>query len=237
MTDPKHVIITRAQPGAAETAERLIELGLTPVLSPMLTLEAFTPEPDISLNGAAGLVFTSANGVRFFEQRSDRRDLTAWCVGPATEAAAIRAGFSKVRTANGDADTLFHFISEYGSSKDGHLVHVANAAAAGRLSERLRTVGFKIEFAPLYKTVPSSTLSDDALACINSGNVRAILIHSAKGAAATAAAFVNIESADTALVAVSDAAAKPLTHINWKRLQIASAPNEEALLTALQSAI
>ena len=237
MTDPKHVIITRAQPGAAETAERLVEMGITPVLSPMLALEASTPEPDLNLDGAAGLIFTSANGVRFFEQRSDERDLTAWCVGPATEAAAIRAGFPKVRTAHGDADTLFHFISEFGSPNDGHLVHVANAAAAGRLSERLRTIGFKVAFAPLYMTVPSSTFSEDAIACLTSGTVGAILIHSAKGAAAIAAALVSVEIAETAIVAVSDAAAQPLADMNWKRVEIASEPNEDALLAALRSVI
>ena len=56
------VIVTRAEPGASETAARLKAGGYKPLLSPALVLEPLNT--DLDLSGVTDLVFTSANGVR-----------------------------------------------------------------------------------------------------------------------------------------------------------------------------
>lgn len=103
MTVP--VIVTRAEPGAAETMARLAEAGYRAIAAPMLTLAPLDVTlPDLS--GVAHLVFTSANGVRFFASASGKRVAMAWCVGPSTAEAARAAGFAQVHEGRGDAVAL-----------------------------------------------------------------------------------------------------------------------------------
>ena len=50
------IVITRAQPGAQETAERVKAMNLRPVISPALSLELVDPVPSMPLEQAAGPV-------------------------------------------------------------------------------------------------------------------------------------------------------------------------------------
>ena len=88
------VIVTRAEPGASETVTRLMDMDFHAIRSPMLELKALEA-PMLDLSGIYNLVFTSANGVRFFVEAvggitEHVADLTTWCVGPATADAASR---------------------------------------------------------------------------------------------------------------------------------------------------
>ena len=67
------IIVTRAEPGASETVERLKARGLTAIPAPMLSLVEL---PDIQMPEPleiSGIVFTSATGDRTYEtRRADR---------------------------------------------------------------------------------------------------------------------------------------------------------------------
>ncbi len=69
------VLVTRAEPGAAETATRLAALGHEAIRAPMLTIENIAADADLSRFVA--LLFTSANGVAAFSQASSTRALPA----------------------------------------------------------------------------------------------------------------------------------------------------------------
>lgn len=228
----RRVIVTRSEPGAGDTADRLAALGFMPVLAPMLSLQA-TGERVPDLGGAQGLVFTSANGVRFFCDQSDRRDFAAWCVGPATFEAARRAGFADCRNADGDGAGLADHVAALCDPAAGPLVHVANAAARGDVAARLRAAGFGIVFAPLYAATPARDLPGPARAALSGQEPCIVLIHSAKGAAAFAGLAGGIALARHGLAAISPAAAKPLDGRAFAAAAIARTPNETALVAAL----
>lgn len=235
MAEIRRILVTRAEPGASETAARLTALGLFPVLSPALEIVATGRMPDAEMDGAAGLIFTSANGVRFFAEASARRDLPAWCVGPATSAAARQAGFDEVRNADGDADALFQAI--IAAPDAGPLVHVANAHAAGELAARLEREGREVRFCPLYETVPARTLKPAAVTALKSGEIAAILFHSARGAEAFAELAAGYDVSHTAFIAVSAKALSPTLVLKPGFTAIAAQPNEDRLLAALHTAL
>jgi uroporphyrinogen III methyltransferase/synthase len=95
----KRIIITRDRRQAAELAEPLEALGAEVILVPTIEIrEAADPAPMdaaiANLNSYDWLIFTSANGVRYFTDRLDRsphdlRSLKAkiCAIGPATRAA------------------------------------------------------------------------------------------------------------------------------------------------------
>ena len=238
MPDRPGILVTRASPGAEETAERLEVLGYRPVLSPAISIVSLSPQPAVDLSGVDGLVFTSANGVRAFAEVSEDRSRRAWCVGPATEAAAGEAGFADTRCAHGDADMLVEFILARPAGK-GTLLHVANDAATGKVVERLNAAGRSARFLALYTTQPTAELSPEVIAAFRSGKIQGVLVHSAKGADAfvgLADAF-GLDLSTVCLLAVSERATGSARNLHWKKVHIAGAPNESALLNALRTAI
>lgn len=229
------VIITRAEPGASETFERLRALPCRPVLSPMLEI---TPDPFTvveTFEAAQGLVFTSANGVRAFQATGLPSLKPAWCVGPATYEAAQSAGFTRCHNADGNADDLAKLILKKARPQDGPLIHIANKAAAGNLAGQLRAAGFEVEFAPLYSALPVQRVSLGAQKALQRGPGGIVLIHSAKGAEAALAAIEPIRvSGNWSIVAVSERAGKPLSLGKGWPLYLPSKPNESALLAVLE---
>lgn len=113
--------MTRAQPGADATAERLRERGLVALVEPLFALVSLpaTPPEDF-----AALAFTSANGVRAFAALSAARDRPAFCVGDATAAAAKAVGYLDVRSAGGDVDALLALL--LAAPATGTIVHAGN---------------------------------------------------------------------------------------------------------------
>lgn len=226
------VIVTRAEPGATETMDRLKAMGLAAIASPMLVLAPLDVAlPDLS--GVAHLVFTSANGVRFFAGASPLRSPVAWCVGPSTAAAAREAGFAAVREGRGDAADLAADMTAVLPPGTAGILHVANEAAAGELVARLKAAGFGADFLALYETRPAEDLAPEAEAALAAGPV-CVLVHSAKAAAAFAWAAGALDQ--TIVIAISEAAARPLAGREIAALHVAAAPNEDALLDALAGA-
>lgn len=231
------ILITRAEPGASETDARITALGLRAVKSPVLAIEARSDEALPELQSVSGLVFTSANGVRVFAERSSDRRLNAWCVGPATAAAARAAGFEQVHESAGNAVDLADFIAARSVPASGPLLHVANRAAKGDLKRSLEARGYRVNFAPLYGMRAAKSLSASAARALQADGPTIVLIHSAKGAEA----FADLCAADPprplAVVAISAAAAQPLAALDTLSINVAAAPNEDSLLDTLGSVI
>ncbi len=235
MTRPP-VIVTRAQPGAAETAARLTELGYPALVSPALELVA---APDVDLPDPAscsGLVFTSANGVRFFTERTPDRSRPAWCVGPATAAAARAAGFCDVHESAGDAEALATFIKGHAAPSDKPLLHIANAAARGNLARALARDGRAVVFCPLYRAEIASGLTLPVRSLLSGRRPSLALFHSAKGAEAFFQLSADLPCDQLAVAAISAPAATQATARGVRHVAIASQPHEAGLLAALNIA-
>lgn len=233
-TPRRPVLITRTAPGASETAERLRQLALEPVASPVLDLAA-RDVPLPTLSAYEGLIFTSANGVRFLAEATPDRTLAAWCVGPATASEAIREGFSPVHQSSGDAGDLAHFIAHHWhKGRPRRLLHVANSAAKGIVKQALGAEGFEVDFLPLYETRTAASLSREAEALLTRGEPFIILIHSAKGASALLALAGSALARDQVFVAISSQAAAPLAEKGFQNVTLADHPDEDHLIAALQ---
>jgi uroporphyrinogen-III synthase len=100
----RRILVTRAPHQASELADRLRELGATPILIP--AIEIAPPASFAALDAALAclrtydwLVFTSANAVEAFHRRAQHQHLTQLpqkiaAIGPATERAANAIGLT-----------------------------------------------------------------------------------------------------------------------------------------------
>ena len=231
------IIVTRAEPGASETAARLQAAGQTPILAPMLSLQALPDTPLPTPEQISGLVFTSANGVRTYADRRADRHLPAWCVGPATAAAARDAGFDSVLESAGNAVDLARFIADKAPVPTTPLLHVANSAAAGTLKATLESWGYPVSFAPLYEMQPATNLPEPVQRLVTQNETAIVLVHSEKGASAFAAAVAARRLSNWLAVAISDRASAPLEPLDLSAIYKADIPNEDSLFAALETAL
>jgi uroporphyrinogen-III synthase len=221
------VAITRAAPENARTAERVRARGGEPVLAPLLTIVPCGY--DTNTEGAQALIFTSSNGVRAFPDVRGTRDRVVLAVGDVTAEAAREAGFSDVRAADGDVESLAALAHTSLDPAKGKLIHIAGDHVAGDFGGGLRAAGFIVERRLAYASVAVSALPDAFNAPLD-----AVLFHSAR-AAETFVALGAPGAAQLTAACFSQTIADAAAATPWKRLIVSPAPRDEALLDALFS--
>lgn len=236
------VLITREARDAQRLAQELAARGVTSIIEPLLTVE-FRAEGarllDPFLRDAQAVLFTSANGARAFAAASARRDLRVFAVGDATAAAARALGFAEAVSADGNVEDLAARIIATLQPANGPLVHAAGSVTAGDLGEILGAAGFALRRAVLYEAVPAARLGEATRAALEGGEVAAALFFSPR----TAATFVRLAAelrapwAQMTAIALSPAVAAKLAALPWRRIAVAAAPREAALLEALQRSL
>lgn len=235
---PQTVIITRAEPGASETADRLRALGYVPVKLPALEISLTGRTDLIPPRSGETCIFTSANGVRAVKDAGWPTGFPAICVGPATFEAAGMAGFAPLLNADGNSNSVFDLICErFAQGAAPGFVHVANADAAGDLVRRLNRQGHKARFLPLYEARPVAweACKADAVSAFSSGAY--VLLHSARAAEVLSDWLVAGELAPEglAIIAISPRCLLPLRAFEFASVSIAERPNETELMKALQT--
>lgn len=117
------LLLTRPQVASERFAGQIGHLGLPVVISPVLRIVEVPHDAD-RIAQAAGLVFTSENGVRFAGPGAGR---PAICVGPRTAEVARAAGF-RATSGPGDAERLLPLVQDLGPGwLHLHGVHRARA--------------------------------------------------------------------------------------------------------------
>ncbi|WP_371819111.1 uroporphyrinogen-III synthase [Roseococcus sp. SDR] len=224
------VLVTRPEPGAAETARRLSALGFTPVLAPALLL---APRPLAPPAHAQALLLTS---------RAAARALTPWAirvlaVGTATAEAARASGFADVRAAGGDAAALAELCAETLRPADGPLLLAVGEGYSLDLTALLRARGFRVIRRVVYAAREATTLPEAARAALLAGQVSHAMFFSPRSAACSvalltggglASALQGIEA-----LAISPRVAAALEGVSWRGLRVAARPDQDHLLELL----
>ena len=213
---PPRILVTRSEPGASETAQRLEALGYAPIVEPLFAIAPI----DVVLPAFDALAFTSANGVRRLAALSSRRDAPVFCVGARTAEAAREAGFASVSSADGDVIALCDLILKQ--------------LPVGDLSGRLTRAGIAAQFVALFRAEPVTAPGPELARHLRGEpGFAAVLIHSPRAASILAGMIASAANpCPIAAAAISSAAAAPLAGLA-RRIAIASAPNEDAILSLL----
>ncbi|MDP3369601.1 MAG: uroporphyrinogen-III synthase [Brevundimonas sp.] len=215
----RRIWVTRAEPGAGRTADRLAALGFEPVIAPLLAIRAL-PRAAPDLDGVAALAFTSRNGVDAYAALTDDRRPPVFTVGDATAEAARSAGFARVRSAGGALGDLVRLLVE--TAPHAGLVLVPGALEPSADLPALLSDRLEARASPVYEAVGTGTGAP--------ADFDAVLVHSPRAGRALEA--LGPFSGQVA-VAISGAASAPLTGVAGLKIRIASRPDETALLAAL----
>nr|WP_281417464.1 uroporphyrinogen-III synthase [Plastoroseomonas hellenica] len=233
MTAPPGVLITRPEPGAAETARQVAAQGWTPVLAPALLL---APRPTTALPPAQALLLPSRAAARALTPR-DNPDLPVLAVGEGTAAEARAQGFAQVTAADGDAASLTALVAATLRPAAGPLLLAVGEGYSTALAAALRALGFKVLRRVVYAATPATALPQAALAALTAGRVGSALFFSPRSATITAALLRDAGLAEICMtieaLALSPRIAAALAPFPWRCIRATSQPNPEALLALL----
>lgn len=225
----QRIWITRAQPAADATAERVRAMGHDAVVAPLLAVRPLT-DVQADLRGVAALAFTSANGVRAFADLSGERSLKVFAVGAATAKAARAAGFKSVLSADGDVEALADGIAARRGELRGVVLHPGAAEPAGDLSGALEKHGVEARRLILYETAPVS-LGEAEVAALGSSD--AVLLHSPRAAQVLAKLLKTHPAPQLRALGLSKAVVKPLARTRLAGKAFPPFPLEAALLNLI----
>ena len=226
---PRGVLVTRPEPGAAETAQALVALGWDPVLAPALVLR---PTPPARLPAAAAILLPSRAAARALPPCA----LPVLAVGAGTAAEARARGFAEVVAAEGDAAALAALAAVRLDPAAGPLLLAVGRGYGADLAAALRASGFRVIRRVAYEAAPAAALPNEALAALRAGGVAAALFTSPRGARITLALLRAAGLAPAArgirALAISARIAQALAPLPWAGIEVTARP-DPALLPGL----
>ena len=224
------ILITRPEPGAAESARAVAALGWEAVLAPALTLTAL---PFKAPANCQAIIITSRAAARALPLAR----LPVIAVGEATATEARARGFADVRAAGGDAQALAALIGATLKPEGGSLCLAVGEGYALDLAAALRATGFRVLRRVVYAARPSAALPQEARRAIREGRVHAALFTSPRSAREAMRLLADAGLQKAALnilaIALSPRIAATLSALPWQAIRTASRPDHAALLACL----
>jgi uroporphyrinogen-III synthase len=229
------MLVTRPEPDAQASIDRLGALGIEAVAAPLLrrtTLDFHLP----ATSGFAALAVTSTNALRALEDRSvvaDLHHLPVYAVGDRTAHEARELGFVEVFSAGGTLERLATMLALAGIK--GPVLYPAGKHLSGDLAHALAPHGIMVVKATVYDMIAESDFPDGTMAALESGDLAAVLLYSRR----TAEIFCQIvgeklaeaNKRDLVLLCLSENVAQPLVEKHFTRVHLADRPDEEAMMS------
>jgi uroporphyrinogen-III synthase len=230
------LLVTRPQADAERTAAVLVARGHDPVLCPLLRIE---PVPAALGPGPwDGVLLTSANAARAVAAHAGLPRLL-WLpvltAGGRTAAAARAAGFTTVRSADGDVQALARLAAGRPGARGTKLLYLAGEDRAGDLAAALAPAGIAVETVVIYRAAVLVQFPPAIADALGAGRIDGVLHYSRRTADAYAgcARAADALGAPAAHYCLSAQVAEPLAAAGIADLRVAARPDESALLAML----
>jgi uroporphyrinogen-III synthase len=228
------VLVTRPEPGAARTAERLRAAGYEPVVIPLTKVAPLRQGRPTSEFDAVAV--SSANALRHAYPALIGLLLQKplFAVGEETAAIAREVGFTDVRSSDGSAENMARDIT-LGVGPSASVAYLCGRIRRNVLETELDRQGLRVVPIETYLTHPRKP-SRRELAAMDSAPVDAALAYSlnaAKALAGLVESRLGTVFRDTAFIAISERVAERLMAVAPGRVKAADSPDEDAMFTLL----
>lgn len=226
------VLVTRPQPDAARTAERLAALGHEASVAPVTAIVPTGAAPPDAPWDA--LVLTSAHALP--AMRDLPKDRPVFAVGARTARGARDAGFAAVHEGAGDAGRLVDLVRRT-LAPGAALMHPAGLDRKPEPERSLRAAGYPLVAWECYAAEPVRALPESTVADLGAGRIGAALHFSRRSAALAREraleAGLSVAFAALRHLCLSEDVASALADL---RIEVAAQPTEASLLTLLAEA-
>jgi uroporphyrinogen-III synthase len=238
----KNILLTRPLIDSAPLADTIAKKGYTPLVEPMLEIE-YLPNLErkfsSTLSSKKIIVATSINALRGINHISKLKELPLIVMGGASKEKAYQLGFKNVTEAKNSAKSIINLISNSYDKAKYEIIFASGEEITIDIAEALGDAGFDASRIIVYKTIPSTKLSDRLLEIIKRNNLYAAMFFSTK----TAEIFltlidgyaINSDFSKTYLITISKNVSQVFSDMTWKNKFVADNPSSDELIRILEA--
>ena len=228
-----HILLTRPLEDCSEIILRFKTLGHQVSHLPLLKINKIKCN-DINFSEFKGIIFTSANAVKFLDVKKIDKNLLCFCVGNATEKKARAVGFQNVISAEGNVENLKELILQNFDQKDGKMIYVSGEIISVDLDLQLLKEGYNIKRVINYRSIHNENFNDKFVKQLKLNMPDAVYVYS-QNSALSFLKFIKLYQSEslwmnTNLMCIGEKTSAILNEIKWKKIFLFNPGEEEFLL-------
>ena len=228
-----HILLTRPLEDCSEMILKFKSLGHQVSHLPLLVVEKVNYD-SVNFLSFGGIIFTSANAIKFLDLKSIDKKILCFCVGEATEKTARNNGFQNVIAAEGNVENLKELILQNFNKKDGSLIYMSGETVSFDLDQQLFKEGYNIKRIVNYRTSHNQNFNDKFVSELKQKMPDIVYVYSQNSASSflNFIKFQQLESLwmDTNLMCIGEKTSSILNEIKWKKIFLFNPGEEEFLL-------
>jgi len=228
-----HILLTRPLEDNREMILKFKSLGHEVTHMPLISIEGIKYE-NLSFSDFKGIIFTSANAIKFLDTKLIDKKINCFCVGSATESKAKSIGFQNIFAADGNVNNLKELILQNFNSSNGKLLYVSGEIISNDLDQMLLSEGYNIQRIINYRANPVEKFSDNFIEKLKSNMPKIVYVYSQNSAISFLKLIKNYELInlwmDTNLMCIGEKTSAVLNEIKWKKIFLFNPGEEEFLL-------
>ena len=227
------ILLTRPLEDCHEMILRFQSLNHEVSHLPLINIEGLKYE-SFNFSDFKGIIFTSANAIKFLNTKDIDKKIICFCVGSATEKKARRFGFQNIFTADGNVDNLKELILLNFNSSDGKLLYVGGEIVSGNLDHKLISEGYNIKKIVNYRANPIEKYNENFIEKLKLKMPDIVYVYSQNSAINFLKMIKDyqLESLwmETNLMCIGEKTSIILNEIKWKKIFLFNPGEEEFLL-------
>ena len=228
-----HILLTRPLEDCSEMILKFQSLGHQVSHLPLINIEKVNYDK-LNLSEFGGIIFTSANAVKFFNIEKLDKNIICFCVGNATEKKARSAGFQNTISAEGNVSNLKELILQNYNYKDAKLLYVSGELISVDLDQQLIKEGYNIKRVINYRINHNQKFDENFIKALKANMPDMVYVYS-QNSASSFLNFIKIYQSEslwmnTNLMCIGEKTSSILNEIKWKKIFLFNPGEEEFLL-------
>ena len=228
-----HILLTRPLEDCSEMILKFQSLGHQVSHLPLISINKIYYEK-INFSDYGGIIFTSANAVKFLDLDKLDKNIKCFCVGEKTEKKARSLGFQNTFTAEGNVLNLKELILRYYDLKNRQLLYVSGEIISFDLDQKLLKEGYNIKRITNYRVSHNQKFDENFIKDLKMNMPDIVYIYS-QNSASSFLNFIKIYQSEnlwmnTNLMCIGEKASSILNEIKWKKIFLFNPGEEEFLL-------
>jgi len=228
-----HILLTRSLEDCSEMIFKFKSLDHQVSHLPLLTIEKINYEK-INFSDYGGIIFTSANAVKYLDLNKLDKNIMCFCVGDITEKKARSVGFQNTIAAEGNVLNLKELIIQNYLSKNKTLLYISGEIISADLDQQLLNEGYSVKRIINYRVSHNQKFDENFVKELRLNIPDIVYIYS-QNSALSFLNFIKIFQIEniwmnTNLMCIGEKTSSILNEIKWKKIFLFNPGEEEFLL-------
>ena len=228
-----HILLTRPLEDCSELILKFQSLGHQVSHLPLLNIEK-TDYEEINFFDYGGIIFTSANAIKFIDLKKIDKNIICFCVGDITEKKARTVGFQNTVAAEGNVSNLKELILQNYDLKNKPLLYISGEKISANLDEQLINEGYDIKRIINYRVSHNQKFDEKFVNELKIKIPDLVYVYS-QNSASSLLNFIKIHQTqniwmNTNLMCIGEKTSSILNEIKWKKIFLFNPGEEEFLL-------